>query len=246
MTSIETGTPLVSTSNTAERFRDCSTSLTQLLGRGVALHVEGHADGLVAVADLRVEPEDAVEVDVALDGGRHLGELDAAGGGDVRQPRGQAPGERVEQVLDRGGAEVGADEDRGVVHVVGEDVVVGALLADAEVPVDGALAVGAGDPAVGRPELELGRRRRRLHGVEGGEQGGGVDAVADAVLDGGHLVCLSLGLSVLLGWGLGGATTRHARPRRIWRARRATSKRMVRAPRSFGFRRFDTSSGATG
>ena len=66
-----------------------------------------------------VEPEDAVEVDVALDGRGHLGQLDAAGGGDVGEPGREAAGERVEQVLDRGRAVVRADEDRGVVDVEG-------------------------------------------------------------------------------------------------------------------------------
>ena len=75
-------------------------------------------DLLVAVADAAVgEAEDAEEVDVALDGGADLGELDAAGGGDVRDACGQAGGDGVQQVLHRGRRVVGADEDRRVVGV---------------------------------------------------------------------------------------------------------------------------------
>src|SRR5918995_1706406 len=58
----------------------------QLLGGGVALHVEGDPDRLEAVAHVGVEAEDAVEVDVALDGRGDLGQLDAARGGDVPEP----------------------------------------------------------------------------------------------------------------------------------------------------------------
>ena len=67
-----TGTPLVSTSNTAERCRDCSTTCAQLLGV-VAAQREADADLLVAVADLVGQAEDAEQVDVALDGGLDLG-----------------------------------------------------------------------------------------------------------------------------------------------------------------------------
>ena len=107
------------------------------------------------------------------------------------------------------------------------DVLVGALLADAEEAVDRALAVGAGHPAVRGPELELGRRRRRLHGVEGGEQGGGVDAVADAVSRWWSLVCLlSLWLVSCVGCWWDGAS---AASETAKRARRATATRMAGA-----------------
>ena len=61
----------------------------------------------------------------------------------------------MQHVLDRGRAVVLADQDRGVVGVEDEGALVGALLADAEEVVDGAAAVGAGDPVVVGAELEL-------------------------------------------------------------------------------------------
>src|SRR3954468_16280673 len=52
--------------------------LGELLGGGVALDGEVHPDLRVAVPDGVVEAEDAEQVDVALDGGLHLGQVDAA------------------------------------------------------------------------------------------------------------------------------------------------------------------------
>ena len=52
-----------------------------------------------------------------------------------------------------------------MVDVEGVRRLVGALFADAEEPEHGALTVGAGNPAVRRSELELGRLGCRLHGV---------------------------------------------------------------------------------
>jgi hypothetical protein len=60
---------------------------------------------------------------------------------------------------------------------------VGALLADPEEVGDGAAVVGAADPLVVGAELESGCLGRLLDRVEGGEQGGGVHAVADRVVD---------------------------------------------------------------
>ena len=56
------------------------------LRRGVALDVEVHPDLPVAVADLVGQPEDAEQVDVALDGRGDPVQRDPAGGGDVGEP----------------------------------------------------------------------------------------------------------------------------------------------------------------
>jgi hypothetical protein len=76
------------------------------------------------------------------------------------------------------------------------------LAAGAEEVADGALAVGAGDPAVLGAELELGEWALGLHRVERGEQGRGVDAVAGD--DGGGL-----------GHGLSSAERLSDHPRRV-------------------------------
>jgi hypothetical protein len=72
-----------------------------------------------------------------------------------------------------------------VVGVEDEGALVGALLADPEVVGNGLAVVGAVDPLVVGPELEPGGLGRLLDGVEGGEQGRGVHAVAGPVADGG-------------------------------------------------------------
>src|SRR6187200_3056678 len=59
--------------------------VAQLLGGRVALDRETDRDVAVAVGDRGIEPEDAVEVDVAGDGGTDLGEFDPSSGGDVGQ-----------------------------------------------------------------------------------------------------------------------------------------------------------------
>jgi hypothetical protein len=84
---------------------------------------------------------------------------------------------------DRGGSVVLADEDGGVVGVEDEAPLVGAFFADPEVVGDGAAVVGAADPLVVGAELEAGCLGRLLHGVEGGEEGRGVHAVAHRVVD---------------------------------------------------------------
>jgi hypothetical protein len=77
-----------------------------------------------------------------------------------------------------------------VVGVEDPGVFVGAFLADAVEVADGAAAVGAASPLVAGPELEVGGLGGLLHRVERGEEGGGVDAVAGAVvgLGDGHVV----------------------------------------------------------
>src|SRR5215510_10800030 len=109
----------------------------QLLGGGIALDGEPDGDLLIAVAHGGVEAEDAVQVDVAGDGGADLGEGDLAGGGDVGQPGGQAGGQRLQHELGRGRPVVLADQHGGVVGVEDEGALVRALLTDAVVVGDG-------------------------------------------------------------------------------------------------------------
>jgi hypothetical protein len=61
-----------------------------------------HPDLPVAVADVVGEPQDAEQVDVALDGRGDPPQRDPPGGGDVRQARGEARGDGVQQELNRG------------------------------------------------------------------------------------------------------------------------------------------------
>ena len=80
-----------------------------------------------------------------------------------------------------------------MVGVEDERLLVLHLLHGAVEAVQRGLVVGAADPAVGGTELELADLRRGPHGVERGEQGGRVDAVADRVVGGGHGGCVSSG-----------------------------------------------------
>src|SRR4051794_38345334 len=66
--------------------------LAKLLGV-VAPELEADPDLLVAVADVVVEAEDPEQVDVALDGGLDLGEVDLPRRGDVGDAGGEAGGE---------------------------------------------------------------------------------------------------------------------------------------------------------
>jgi hypothetical protein len=115
------------------------------------------------------------------------------GRGDVGDARGDARGQRVQQVLDRRRAVVRPDQHRRVVGVEGERLPVGHLLLGPVEAVDRRLVVGPVEPAVGGPELELGEVGIAFHGVERGEQRSGVDAVTDDVLDGGHGLLLNCG-----------------------------------------------------
>src|SRR5262249_54312367 len=113
-------------------------------------------------------------------------------------------GESVQHVLDWRRAIVTTDEHLGVIDVVGERLLVRALLTDAEEAIHGALAVRARHPTVRRSELEFRRLGRGFHRVEGGEQRGGVDAVTDRVLGDGHCV-VPFVCSGVLGLGRGHA-----------------------------------------
>ena len=94
-----TGTPWVSTSYTAERSRDRSTTIQLRLARVVTLEVDANPDLLVAVADLVGQPEDAPQIDVPLDRGFDRGQGDPAGSRDVGHPRGEAGGQGVQEEL---------------------------------------------------------------------------------------------------------------------------------------------------
>src|SRR6476646_5673513 len=96
----------------------------QLLGV-VAAQSKAHPDLLVAVADLVRQPEDAQQVNVALDGRGDLGESDAAGGGDGGDTCGEAGDQGVQQVLGRCRAVVLADQHGRVVGGEGERLAVG-------------------------------------------------------------------------------------------------------------------------
>ena len=148
------------------------------LGGVVALELEADLDLLVPVADSVAEAEDAEQVDVALDSGLDLGEVDLASRRDVGDAGGEAGGQGVQHVLDRRRGVVGADEYDRMIGV--EDMRVGVLhlLHRSVEAVNGRLVVGAADPFVGRPELELGDLVVALDGIEGGEKGVGIDTVA--------------------------------------------------------------------
>ena len=153
-----TGMPLVSDvvdGRAAARLLD---DLAQLRVVGVALDVEGDPDLLVAVADRAVgQAEDAEQVDVALDGRADLGEVRRRGRRRCcAMPGGQAGGEGVQQVLDRGRRVVGARRaPRGGRRSTTVTVLVLHLLHGAVEAVDLRPAVGAALPGVAGAELEL-------------------------------------------------------------------------------------------
>ena len=89
----------------------------------------------------------------------------------------------MQDVLDRCRAVVAADQHGRVIGVEHVRLGVLHLLHGAVEAVDRRLVVGAADPLVAGAELELGDLVVALDGVEGGEQGGGVDAVADRAVD---------------------------------------------------------------
>src|SRR5690242_16955493 len=84
--------------------------LRELLRGRVAVDREAHPDLPVSVPDAVVQPEDAQQVDVALDGRLDPVQGDAAGCGDVGQPRGEAGGDGVQQEFHRRDALVRSEE----------------------------------------------------------------------------------------------------------------------------------------
>ena len=177
-TSTITAVPLVTTSKTAERLRDCSTRAASCSASASPSTWNDDADVVVAVAHLGVDAEDAAQVDVALDGRRHALQVDAAGRRDVGDPAHQAGTQRVEQQLGRGRGVVLPDEHHGVVGGDRGRLLVLVLLAGPVEAGDGAAAVRPADPLVRRAELELGQRRLVPHDADGGEERLDIDAVA--------------------------------------------------------------------
>ena len=116
---------------------------------------ERHADALKPVAGLVVDAQRAANVHVAGEGRLDRVELDLARRGDVDDRRRQAGGQRVQQVLGRVGAGVGAEQDRRLARVDLERLAAGGVLAARGVEaLDRRAVVRAVDPAVGGAELE--------------------------------------------------------------------------------------------
>ena len=151
----------------------------------------------------------------------------------LASPAVRHPASACEQVLDRGGAVVGADEHRRVVDVVGEDVVVAALLAHAEVAVDRALAVGAGHPAVATPGTGTGPPPAPPSRRRGWRTGWWCRRRCGRRSRWWSLVCPSLWCCVLVGWcGGGSGATADRSPRATssgWCAPRARVPAVRRA-----------------
>src|SRR4051794_8594412 len=148
--------------------------------RRVTADVEADVDGREAVAHLVVEAEAALHVEVAVDGRGHLGERHPASGGDVDQARRQAGGERRQQDLGRVRPGVGAAEDRRLPGVDDERLGPGGVLLQGAVErLHVVPVVRAAEPGVAGAELEPGKLRLCLDGVERAEELVGVDSVAD-------------------------------------------------------------------
>ena len=160
--SISTGTPLATMSKTAERFwAFVDDRLQDLVGR-VALDGEGGLDLREAVAVAVVDAEAAAHVHLALEGRLDLGQAHLAGGGAVDEGRRQAGGERVQEVLGRVRAGVGAEQDGGLARVEQELLGAGGVLAAGAVEaLDRRAVVGAVDPAVAWRGTRRPRARRR-------------------------------------------------------------------------------------
>jgi hypothetical protein len=128
-----------------------------------------------------------------LDGCRSRRELDLARRGDVDDRGRQAGGERVQQVLGRVGAGVGAEQDRRLARVDHERLAASGVFAAGGVEaLDRRAVVGAVDPAVGGAELELGQLGLGLDQVERGEHLLRIHAVADRVCDYAHFATSSV------------------------------------------------------
>ena len=234
-------------SNTAERLLRVLDDRAQLLGRRVALDRERAADLGEAVAVGVVEAEAAAHVHVALEGRGDLGQADLAGRRAVDERRRQARGERVQQVLGRVRAGVGAEQHGGLAGVEQEGLACGSCPPRRRrEALDGGAVVGAVEPLVGgaegeRAELGLGADR-----VQRPEHLLRVDPVADrggSVVMAGRLPARRLLAGCVPGKrpvGAAGTTgltanSRHSRdrPRPAGRPRRAPrTRRPSRATRS--------------
>jgi len=151
--------------------------LLELVGLRVAGDVEGDADRLEPVTHLVREAKDAAQIDVAFDRRLRLAELDAARGGDVGDAGCEAGCDRVQQPFDRRRGGVGPAQDHRVVALAVVRRKVRVLLAGSEEALHCALAVGAGNPARVGAELKFSELGLGADGVDGGEQGWGIDAI---------------------------------------------------------------------
>ena len=133
-------------------------------------------------------PRAAADVHVALERGLDLGQPHLARGGDVDERRGEAGGQRVQQVLGRVRAGVGAEQDRGLAGVDGELLDARAVLLPGAVEaLDRGAVVGAvrSSGCVARNWNDA-ERRVCPRGVERAVELLGVDAVAGDGDDLGH------------------------------------------------------------
>ena len=130
-----------------------------LLLRRVSIDVEVHVDAAEAVADVRISPEDAQDVHLALDRRGDRPKLDPTALCNRGDAGREAATERGEDNLHGRGTTVFRGEDRRVIGVKRERVLVLVLLAQPRVARHGRLAVGAMDPAGGRAPGELGGLR---------------------------------------------------------------------------------------
>ena len=106
------GTPLASTSNTAERAFDCMTICSSSSGcASPAMSNETR----IASKHLFRQAENAAQVDVALDRRFGLGEPDTARRGDICDASREAGCNGVQQPLDRGRRGVGAAQHHRVI-----------------------------------------------------------------------------------------------------------------------------------
>ena len=157
-----------------------------LLGR-VAADPEGHADVLEPVAGLVVDAECTAHVHVAGERRLNRRELHLARRGYVHDRGGQTCRERVQQVLRRVRAGVGAEQNGRLARVDLEALAAARVLAARRVEVlDRRAVVRTAEPAVGGTELELRQLRLLLDQIERGEHPSGVDAIADRVGGDGH------------------------------------------------------------
>ena len=155
-------------SKTAERACARSTTSRSFSSGASPLTLKRHADAREAVADLVGEAERAADVHVALERRLDLGQAHLARRRDVDERRRQARGQRVQQVLGRVRAGVGAEQDGRLAGVDRERLGArGVLLAGAVEALDRRAVVGAVDPAVAGAELEARRASgSALIGVE--------------------------------------------------------------------------------
>src|SRR6516225_440474 len=133
--------------------RESSADEAGELGELVVVEVAGGGDGdpdvLIAGADAAVQAEEAAQVQVALDRGLQAVQCDAAGGGVIDDRARHARREGVQDVFDRVGGPVLAEQNRRLVGAHAERLGAGDVFLPGAVEVlDGGAAVAAVDPVV--------------------------------------------------------------------------------------------------